>query len=71
MAKTLSIENIAEVLKQQQKVVGIIDEYIQPIPLRLVPVVFSILCESRVRSFPYKTQRCRSRISKLYKDKIN
>ena len=38
---------------------------------RLVLVVFSILCESRVRSFLDKTQKCRSRISKLYKDKIN
>lgn len=31
MAKKLSLENIAEVLKQQQRVVGITDEYIQPI----------------------------------------
>ena len=33
MAKTLSLENIAEVLNKQQKVVGILDEYIQPVSL--------------------------------------
>ena len=38
---------------------------------RLVLVVFSILCESRVRSFPDKLKDVVRRISKLYKDKIN
>ncbi|MDE0636584.1 MAG: hypothetical protein OXI43_12155 [Candidatus Poribacteria bacterium] len=33
MAQTLSLENIAKVLKEQQKVVSVLDEYIQPIPL--------------------------------------
>ena len=34
MEKTLSLENTAQFLNEQQETVGIIDEYIQPILLK-------------------------------------